>query len=460
MNIPKSLIDSTRFGDLVPLIGSGVSQASGIASWDRLIEALKEFLIDSGEVDSIDDFDMFETPDAYLSNSSRKNEFISFLDESIRKGFKPNNLHTLLSKIPFKTYLTTNWDSLIEDELCKTQNANIIFDDKTATSWREALATQIIKFHGTIKNPESIVFGFRSYVELYRKSSTLINLIRTIIATRPILFIGFGMKDLFFKDLLSTIEKNNEHFVILPEKDINRKGYLEKQNLSVIITPSTDLDPYGITTFLNDLWSNTYNVAKNRIERTNLLIRETKRLNQYLGSDKTIRVRASMGPFAVPDTNDLDIFGGEDIYNIEKALLNTVLETLQKSKGKIKIICSPLDGGENSFKKGYTKEAHLERLKACIRWTEFLGDKIEIAITPRASDINDWIVSTFALIESRKSNTVEGRLYQYGQLDVNVNSVLTTVNRFDEDFQNIVNNVGGVELARKEFIRIAKLEIG
>lgn len=458
--IPKALIQSTKHGDLVPLIGSGISQPSGIASWNIIIEVIKQFLIESGEVDSTTDFNMYETPDAYFSKSSKKNEFQDFLIETVDSGFKPNFLHEILAKIPFKSILTTNWDALIETELSKSQKINIIYNDSTATRWKETLATQVIKFHGTVKFPESVIFGLGSYANFYTKSSTLMDLLRTIIATRPILFLGFGMNDSFFNTLLSSITKNNEQYIVIPDYEIARKKQLEEQNLTVIVSETSDFDPYGINGFLTELWENTYKIGKNRIERTKLLIRETKHLKHYLGADKTIRIRASLGPLAVPSNNDLDVFGSSEVYKVEKELLDTVIDVLTTNKGsKIKMICCPLDGGEHAIKKGYTKEAYKERLKSMLYWIGYLEDKVEIVFTNRSSDINDWIVSNLSIIESRKSNTSEGRLYEYGQLNVNVNSVLAHVKRFDEEFSNLVASFENKENAKKEFIKNAKKEI-
>ena len=459
--IPKALIQSTKHGDLVPLIGSGISQPSGIASWNKIIEVIKQFLLESGEFDSTSDLDMYESPDAYFSKCSKKNEFHDFLIETVDSGFKPNILHEILAKIPFKSILTTNWDTLIETELSKSQKVNIIYNDSTATKWKETLGTQVIKFHGTVNFPESVIFGLGSYANFYTKSSTLMDLLRTIIATRPILFLGFSMNDYFFNTLLSSITKHNEQYIVIPDKDIAKKEELEQQNLTVIVAKTSNSDPYGTHCFLQELWENTYKVGKNRIERTKLLIRETKRLKHYLGADKTIRIKASLGPLAVPFNNKLDVFGSSEVYDVEKKLLDAVIEVLNANKeSKIKIICCPLDGGEHALRKGYTKEAYKERLQSMLHWIEYLGDKIEIVFTNRSSDINDWIVSNLAIIESRKSNTKESRLYEYGQLNVDVNTVLEHVKRFDEEFNNLVATFGSKEQAKKEFIEQAKKEIG
>lgn len=458
MTIPHNLISATRSGEVVPLIGSGISQASGMASWDNLIEALKSIIQKStGELVS-PDIDVFDTPDIF----GRHQDLISILTESFGDGFKPNKLHDLLSSIPFKTLLTTNWDILIEESLrTVSKKVNAIYNEETARTWREPEAIQIIKFHGSIHVPSSVVAGLKNYSSRYHNQSVLMDLVRTVIATRPILSIGFGMKDPFVKSLLQAVSSKTgpEHYIVIPDfESKSRKSVLENMNLIVIEAPTSKDDPFGVESFLGDLWKNTYTEAKNRIDRTGLLIRETDRLETYLGADKNIRVRASMGPLAVPDNNELDVFGGEDVYATEVKLLESVKNAIKKKNGKIKLICCPLDGGQHSSRKGYSLEGHKARLKAFMKWVNELGSNVELVTTSRPSDINDWIVSTFSLVESRK-HTKEGRLYQYARLEVNSNIVSSTVKRFDEEFEMIASQNGGIDECKKQFLELAQKEI-
>ena len=80
-------------------------------------------------------------------------------------------------------------------------------------------------------------------------------------------------------------------------------------------------------------------------------------------------------------------------------------------------------------------------------------------MTPRPTDINDWIVSTFSLIESRKSQSQEGRLYPYARLEVNPNFVNDSVRRFDEEFESISSQYGGIDECKRLFLELANKEI-
>lgn len=453
--LPASLIAATRSGDVVPLVGSGLSQASGMASWDRVVDVLKQRLMDGGA-----DVDTFEAPD--LAKSLDHRGLTALLEEAVGRGFSPNRSHELLSDIPFRTCLTTNWDVLIETALAVTRRVNVIHDDVSARRWRESEATQVVKFHGSITSPGSIVFGLSDYARLYLEPSILMSLVRTIVATRPLLSIGFGMRDPFLKSLLTVVEPADgpEHFVVVPQGALDdfRQRYLGDLGLTIVEIPASDADRYGIESFLEALWRETYIEARTRLDRTNLLIRETGRLRLYLGSDKVIRARASLGPLAVPDTNDEDVFGGDEVFEMERRLLETVIEVVSTGSATLRLICAPLDGGAHAAAKGYSTAAHRARVAAAVHWMRELDQKVEVAVTPRATEINDWIVGDMAMIESRKSLTSGGRLYEYARLETSPNGVGAAVRRFDEEFFGLAARDGGVRDSTARYLASADAE--
>jgi hypothetical protein len=229
--LPSSLIAAVRTGDAVPLIGSGLSQASGIASWLEIINVLKNVLRMEISDSSSVDLDVFEVPDVFEGTGAARSGVLAVLEDAVGKGFRPNKLHSLLSEVPFRTALTTNWDSLLEDSLSVSRRVNVVVDDDSAHNWRESQATQVIKIHGSLNVPRSVIIALSDYARLYQRPSLLMSLIRTLISTRPTLAMGFGMRDPFLKSLFQAVrsEGDREHFVVVSSQDADetRKRYLE-----------------------------------------------------------------------------------------------------------------------------------------------------------------------------------------------------------------------------------------
>lgn len=461
-NLPASLINTTRSLDVVPFIGSGFSQASGMASWDEIVSVLKRHIGDSqGQIGDVD-LDSFDAPDAFVGMTGNRRHLNSLLEEAVGRGFEPNSLHHLLAEVPFRTCLTSNWDSLLEESLRRSRRVNVVFDDETAHSWRESQATQVVKLHGTIQTPQSIVFGLGGYSRLYQQPSTLMSLVRTLIATRPILSIGFGMRDPFLKSLFQSADRESgrEHFVVVSTAHVAqlRRQYYTDLGLTVIEVEPSEGDSYGIGSFLKELRFHTFTEAKNRLDRTLLLVRETDRMSQYLGSERVVRARASMGPLALPETNELNVFGSQEVYEVETRILASVLGFLRSKRSILRLICCPIDGGDHALRKGYSIQGYRARLKAFVARVQDLGLSVELVMTGRPSDINDWIVGDLSLIESRKSSTLEGRLYEYARLETDPNIVGAAIRRFDDEFRALSASNGGVLESKRLFLEAAKKE--
>jgi hypothetical protein len=224
------------------------------------------------------------------------------------------------------------------------------------------------------------VFGLGSYKKFYgQKIGALTLLLQNIIITRPITYMGFSLENDHFVSLLTAIKRRSESFIILPANCATQKEKYTKLGITPIFVETSLADPYGTKTFLSELWKLTYTTAYNRPDRKRLLIRETNALKSYLGSDKTIRCRASLGPLAVPKINEFNIFGDCDVLDIETGLLKTTVACLENvERCKLRIICSALNSTDYAVKKGYSTEGHIARLTALVKWLKELGDKVEI----------------------------------------------------------------------------------
>lgn len=103
-----------------------------------------------------------------------------------------------LATIPFfKIALTTNWDPLLERALDvlvpMTQDRDLAFwDDRKK---------QVIKIHGCITRPHSIVATQGDYEGCVAANPLLFNKVRDLMATKTFLFTGFSLRDADFREI-------------------------------------------------------------------------------------------------------------------------------------------------------------------------------------------------------------------------------------------------------------------
>ena len=114
-----------------------------------------------------------------------------------------------LATIPFfKLILTTNWDPLLERALDvlvpTTQDRDLAFwDDRKK---------QVVKIHGCITRPHSIVATQSDYDACIEANALLFNKVRDLMATKTFLFTGYSLKDADFRELWDSISNRLGQF--------------------------------------------------------------------------------------------------------------------------------------------------------------------------------------------------------------------------------------------------------
>ena len=461
IHIPRELLQNIREGRCVPFLGAGISRPSGVADWDTLVRTVGlnlESLF--GRTIRSEELDLLQVPFMYKKTLASSDSLRRIISDATGKGYAPNEYHILLSHMPFRTYLTTNWDELLETQLANVygpRGYNIVANQSEVASWNEANAIQIVKLHGTVTQPESVVFGEDDYHQFYGSPSLLIDLTKVLFATRSILFLGFSMRDAYVKFLFQQVRNllaasTPPHFIVIPDDGSigPQSEYLRAMGFQVIRVPSIDGN-YPLLPFLETLHSTTAVIARDRLERTRLILRETERLMSYLGPDKVIRIRAVLGPLGNPNVTSEPIFGSHDQDLLECQLRN-LCESLVTEGFTLRLIGLPTDV-EFVLTKGYSKEQMRRRLACFVDTAQRLEDRFEYAPAVRANDRNTWIVADLGVIESWKSSGQEGRLFTDAVLTTERAAVARSAKWFDEDFNELVAANGGISACRTRVIK-------
>jgi hypothetical protein len=204
-------------------VGAGLSVHAGYPTSNDLINYLTtEGNIDPAELNSLGDFSLKATR---IKNSieDRGQNFFTILYRRFDEGYFPINrtvpLYEDLVRIPFKSIITTNYDSCIE-EAAGLQN--ITFQQiqiYPLVSPNNLEAKRLYYIHGRIDqnnliaSSESLVLTTESYSQAYGEASTLPVFMSSIFDSHNILFIGFGLEEPTLDRLLE-LSKRRKDFVM------------------------------------------------------------------------------------------------------------------------------------------------------------------------------------------------------------------------------------------------------
>lgn len=256
--IPASLIQALESGKCVLLAGAGVSRRclaknrQPLPAWQDLLALITSWAKKNKT--------LAVSTAKELQKLLRRNEYALVAEELIETigasvihdflvevfdpdGIIPARLHELLVATPFRFIITTNYDNLLERAFVNVQNRHVervCVDELDRLKKILGSSDVILKLHGDLERPESIILGQRQYQHLLQNKeySTVID---GVFAENSILMIGYGLND---PDILLTLDRlarvsttQPPHFLLCPRGSrtpIERKRLLSDRNVQVI----------------------------------------------------------------------------------------------------------------------------------------------------------------------------------------------------------------------------------
>ena len=274
----RFLAEELEKGKLIVFVGAGVSKNSGLPDWKELIK-------DYAEYRGIKKF----TSKEYLTIPEEVFErygslkYYEIAEKRFSGKYFPNSIHRILKEMDLTYIITTNYDTLIEDEI---KNLQVVSKDEDLpyTSSNKML----IKMHGDFKN-KNIVLKKSDY-DNYEKNFQLIStLIKGLFTTNTILFIGYSYNDTNVQQIMNWIkeilkEEIRKAFLVeFTEKDdkeeengeqINRISLklLTKNNDEILYADKKGRVDYDYEKTLTEFLLNIYNEKENVRQEKNFEI--------------------------------------------------------------------------------------------------------------------------------------------------------------------------------------------
>jgi len=239
------------------LVGSGVSVPSGYPSWPGLLKALAKRLEErdgvppklARELDKIEDAPWQAQVYEQLLGPS---ELTAYIKQCFASQGSLSEPHLAIASLPFRHYLTTNYDPSIEEALQRNNRRAKVLDWTKGHAVSQFLlelarpqaALRVVYLHGRHDWPNRIVLTEASYVERYIKSQDARQRLIALFMTHPVVFIGFSMNDPDLANLMREVTarlvvRKASHFALMgygtdEEKELIRQRMRGKFGIDVV----------------------------------------------------------------------------------------------------------------------------------------------------------------------------------------------------------------------------------
>jgi NAD-dependent SIR2 family protein deacetylase len=238
------LFDLIRKEDVVIWIGSGASFNAGFPNSQKLIDVLFESLSETERSKISKSQSLLDFTDEFYRMKMRSRQPLIKILNDVFMNFKPisTEFHDKLAAIPhFKTVVTTNYDTLLEDAY--KSNGQLLFLPKHIPYIAKD-KVNIFKVHGDLTEPDSIIITKTDYNNFFKSNSEsdpFWSLIKERLATKTVLFIGYSIEDSNVSVMLDKItealgDNRKECFFIAPDLPDHRIADLTMRKIYYINT--------------------------------------------------------------------------------------------------------------------------------------------------------------------------------------------------------------------------------
>jgi hypothetical protein len=248
--------------------GAGLSCAAGYVNWKELLRPLANEINLNVDIEH----DLVGVAQYYL-NANGRNRISQQIMDDIATAKKPTVNHEILSRLPIKTFWTTNYDKLIEKSL---EEAGKIVDVKY-TNHHLALTKKkrgaiVYKMHGDVEHADSAVITKDDYEKYSTNRAPYITALSGDLVSKTFLFVGFSFSDPNLDYIMSRVKihfesHQRQHYCIF--KTCNDKEFNSDEEFNYAKTKQSllikDLERFQVKTILVNEYSEITSILK-RIE--------------------------------------------------------------------------------------------------------------------------------------------------------------------------------------------------
>ena len=255
----KEYIHAIQQGTAAIFAGAGLGKSAGYADWKNLLRSIANQI----GLDVDKETDLIEVAQFYKNEIGSRGNINSRILNEFSKEPANTEVAALLASIPIDTYWTTNYDSLIEDELRKANR--VVMTVHTPESLAVSLDNPgaiVYKMHGDYSDPAHCVITKDDYETYDRTRHAFSTTLQGHLITKTFLFVGFSFDDPNLKYIFSRMralmgEHIRTHYCFFEkehwykgQKRIDYEYRVKRQQLRI-----NDMKRYGIQAVLLDSYS-------------------------------------------------------------------------------------------------------------------------------------------------------------------------------------------------------------
>lgn len=287
---------ASRTNKLVVFVGAGVSQNSGIPTWNNLICSMMEELPSELSKET----DVLKLAQMYKDSRGHKEYMDKIKNVLLYNKAVPNPLHKSIIELNPCHIVTTNYDDLIEQELANEfKQYDIIREDKDIPQMKNQHC--LVKMHGDYAT-DNIVLTEKDYFD-YKNNFPLIRaFVQSLFASKLVLFVGFSFADLNLKMIMNELQNilsedmQRAYLLSYDNPDDITKKYFEGKGINILHFSEEELDsindaayPSNTLSGIGQYTDKTLHAIKNysAISKEDLVLYLYERIKPYLSELKS-----------------------------------------------------------------------------------------------------------------------------------------------------------------------------
>lgn len=201
----ERLARHAREGRLVLFLGAGVSAGAGLPEWTELLRQLAT----AAEVPwegGLSTLGALEQGEVLARALEAKGTSVGAHVAALLDGHDRHALgHALLAALPVREVITQNYDALFEAASRAVLGPNGLgvlpfAPDAAASRW-------LLKMHGTVEHPASIVLSRTDYLRYAEERGALMGIVQAMLLTKHMLFVGFSLNDPNFHRIADSVRR-------------------------------------------------------------------------------------------------------------------------------------------------------------------------------------------------------------------------------------------------------------